>query len=73
MGVGSVDGAIEVDEAFFRGFFKGNHKKIQSLLCYVKPIKMALRIAEAVRLKKGISKEQVCTKFRCKTSTNQAW
>ena len=27
MGIGSVGGVIEVDEAFFRESFKGNHKK----------------------------------------------
>lgn len=27
MGIGSVGGVIEVDEAFFMESFKGNHKK----------------------------------------------
>ncbi len=27
MGIGNVGGVIEVDEAFFRESFKGNHKK----------------------------------------------
>jgi transposase-like protein len=63
MGVGSVGGVVEVDEAFFRESFKGNHKKSTT---FAMPRKSHMRgvkgskSSKTEKRKRGISKEQVC-------------
>ena len=39
MGIGNVGGVIEVDEAFFRESFKGNHKKSNTFIMPREPHK----------------------------------
>ncbi len=52
MGIGSVGGVIEVDEALFRESFKGNHKKSSRFTMPESPIKEALKAVLVVRPKK---------------------
>jgi ISXO2 transposase-like protein len=63
MGIGSVGGVIEVDEAFFRESFKGNHKKSTTFTMPRKAHKNGVkgsRSSKTEMRKRGISKEQVC-------------
>jgi transposase-like protein len=63
MGVGSVGGVIEVDEAFFRESFKGNHKKNTTFVMPRKFHKIGVKgsfSSKPEKRKRGISKEQVC-------------
>jgi transposase-like protein len=63
MGVGSVGGVIEVDEAFFRESFKGNHKKNTTFIMPRKSHKRGVKgsfSSKTEKRKRGISKEQVC-------------
>ncbi len=63
MGVGSVCGVVEVDEAFFRESFKGNHKKsttfTMSRNAHMRGVKGS-KSSKTEKRKRGISKEQVC-------------
>jgi len=43
MGIGNVGGVIEVDEAFFRESFKGNHKKSTTFIMPRKPHKRGVK------------------------------
>lgn len=54
MGIGNIDGVIEMDETFIAESFKGNHKKSGFLM----PRKSRKRGKEVK--KRGISSEQVC-------------
>ncbi len=63
MGIGSVGGVIEVDEALFRESFKGNHKKSSTFTMPRKSHKRGVKgsfSSKTEKKKKGISKEQVC-------------
>lgn len=63
MGIGSVGGVIEVDEAFFREFFKGDHKKSTTFTMPRKAHKRGVKGSKSSKnekRKRGISKEQVC-------------
>ncbi len=63
MGVGSVGGVIEVDEAFFRESFKGNYKKSTTFAMPRKAHKRGVKgsfSSKTEKRKRGISKEQVC-------------
>lgn len=63
MGIGNVGGVIEVDEAFFRESFKGNHKKSTTFIMPREPHKRGVkgsRSSKDEKRKRGISKEQVC-------------
>jgi len=43
MGIGNVGGVIEVDEAFFRESFKGNHKKSTTFIMLREPHKCGVK------------------------------
>jgi transposase-like protein len=63
MGIGSVGGVIEVDEAFFRESFKGNHKKSTTFTMPRKSHNRGVKgsfSSKTEKRKRGISKEQVC-------------
>ena len=63
MGIGSVGGVIEVDEAFFRESFKGDHKKSTTFTMPRKAHKRGVKgsySSKDEKKKRGISKEQVC-------------
>lgn len=63
MGIGSVGGVIEVDEALFRESFKGNHKKSSTFTMPRKSHKRGVKdsfSSKTEKRKRGISKEQVC-------------
>lgn len=60
MGTGHVGGVIEVDEAFFRESFKGNHKKSTTFIMPREPRKRGVkgsRSSTSEKRKRGISKE----------------
>ena len=52
MGIGNVGGVIEVDEAFFRESFKGNHKKITTFIMPREPHKRGEKAVGVVRMKR---------------------
>lgn len=63
IGVGSVGGVIEADEAFFRESFKGDHKKSKTFTMPRKPHKRGVkgsRSNDGEKRKRGISNQQVC-------------
>lgn len=63
MGIGSVGGVIEVDEAFFRESFKGNHMKSTTFAMPRKAHNRGVKgsySSKDEKRKRGISKEQVC-------------
>lgn len=63
MGIGSVGGVVEVDEAFFRESFKGNHKKSTTFTMSRRVHKRGVKgsySSKDEKRKRGISKEQVC-------------
>ena len=63
MGIGNVGGVIEVDEAFFRESFKGNHKKSTTFIMPREPHKRGVKGSKSSKdekRKRGVSKEQVC-------------
>lgn len=63
MGTGIVEGVIEVDEAFFRESFKGDHKKSTTFTMPRKARKRGIKgsfSSKDEKRKRGISKEQVC-------------
>jgi transposase len=63
MGIGSVGGVIEVDEAIFRESFKGDHKKSTTFTMPRKAHKRGVKgsySSKDEKRKRGISKEQVC-------------
>jgi len=63
MGIGSVGGVIEVDEAFFRESFKGNHQKSTIFAMPRKVHKRGIKGSYSnkdEKRKRGISREQVC-------------
>jgi len=63
MGVGSVGGVVEVDEAFFRESFKGNHKKSTTFTMLREAHKSGVKCSKRSKTekrKRGISNEQVC-------------
>lgn len=63
MGTGSVGGVIEIDEAFFRESFKGDHKKSTTFTMPRKAHKRGVKGSKSnkdEKRKRGISKEQVC-------------
>ncbi|MCM8710094.1 IS1595 family transposase [Clostridium sp. SYSU_GA19001] len=63
MGIGSVGGVVEVDEAFIRESFKGNHKKSTTFAIPRKAHKRGVKgsfSSKTEKRKRGISKEQVC-------------
>lgn len=63
IGIGSVGGVIEVDEAFFRESFKGNHKKSTTFAMPRKSHKRGVKVSfnsKTEKRKRGISKEQIC-------------
>lgn len=51
-GIRSVGGVAEVDEAFFRESFKGNHKKSTTFTMPRKAIKEKLKVVLAVKMKR---------------------
>lgn len=64
MGVGSVGGVVEVDEAFFRESFKGNHKKSTTFTMPRKAHKSYIKFAqnlgiELQQIKRGKYKEGI--------------
>ena len=63
MGVGSVGGVVEVDKAFFRESFKGNHKKSTAFTmpreAHMRGVKGS-KSNKTEKRKRGISNEQVC-------------
>lgn len=63
MKIGSVGGVIEVDEAFFRESFKGDHKKSTTFTMPRKAHKRGVKGSRSnkdEKRKRGISREQVC-------------
>lgn len=63
MGIGSVGGVIEADEAFFRESLKGNHKKSTTSAIPRRSHKRGVKgsfSSNTEKRKRGISKEQVC-------------
>lgn len=63
MGIGSVGGVIEVDEAFFRQSFKDNHNKNTAFKMPLKSHKRGVKgnfNSKDEKRKIGISKEQDC-------------
>ncbi|MBL4937800.1 IS1595 family transposase [Clostridium sp. YIM B02515] len=63
MGIGNVGGVIEIDEAFLRESFKGDHKKSITFTMPRKAHKTGVkgsRNGKTEKLKRGISKEQIC-------------
>ncbi len=63
IGIGSVGGVIEVDEAFFRESFKGNHKKSTTFRMPRKSHERGVKGSfskKTEKRKRGISKEQIC-------------
>jgi hypothetical protein len=62
-GVGNVGGVIEVDEAFFRESFKGDHKKSTTFTMPRKAYKRGVKGSKSnkeEKRKRGISNQQVC-------------
>lgn len=59
MGIGSVGGVVEVDEAFFRESFKGDHKKSTAFTIPHKAHKRGVKgsySSKEEKRKRGISK-----------------
>jgi hypothetical protein len=52
MGTGTVEGAIEVDETFFRESFKDDHKKSTTFKMPRKTHKRGLKVILAVKTKR---------------------